>query len=244
MSQISLIAAPMSCQLTDKDRTFRLDVSRFQLDSGQALALIGHSGTGKTLFLEMLTLLRRPDAESVYAMLEGDAAVDLLALWNNSTALQRKRATLFGFVPQTGALLRYLNAWDNVALAQKLTGRIDENWLGILFDVLDLTEERDKRPESLSIGQRQRVAIARALAHKPAFVIADEPTSALDPDNALVALKLLMELARETGTGILLSSHDQRLLDQLSISTVQLLKAPDSSEKHVRVLLNTAQGAA
>jgi putative ABC transport system ATP-binding protein len=244
MSSISLIAAPMSCLLTDKDRTFRLDVSGFQLDSGQALALIGHSGTGKTLFLEMLTLLRRPEVGSTYASLDGDVVADLLALWGDPVALQRRRATLFGFVPQTGALLRYLSAWDNAALAQELTGRIDLDWLGTLFDVLDLTQERDKRPEGLSIGQRQRVAIARALAHKPAFVIADEPTSALDPDNALVVLKLLLKLARETGTGVLLSSHDQRLLDRLSINTVQLLKAADSTEKHVRVMLNTAQVAA
>jgi len=97
------------------------------------------------------------------------------------------------------------------------------------------------RPARLSIGQRQRVAVARALAHRPAVVIADEPTAALDPDAADTVLRLLLDLARETGCAVLLSSHDVARVGALAPARrirVQAAPSPDQPGLVLSTLLS------
>ncbi|WP_424986233.1 ABC transporter ATP-binding protein [Microbulbifer sp. S227A] len=202
-----LIVTNGRIELRDGDRAFRLCVERLALDPGQAVALTGASGSGKTLLLEMLGLLRAPGTGTGYTC----DNVDLAGLWHRGARnpdLARMRGRMFGFVPQAGGLMPFLSVADNIALPQRVTGRIDTDWCGALQDRLGLADVAALMPGALSIGQRQRVAIARALAHRPPFVIADEPTAALDSDTADAVLELLLSTASEQGSGVILSSHD------------------------------------
>jgi putative ABC transport system ATP-binding protein len=212
--------------LRDGDRVFRLQLDRLDLEAGQAVALTGASGAGKTLLLELLGLLRAPDAGMVYAWRDAAGeSRDLAALWRRgarSPELARMRGRLFGFVPQSGGLLPFLNVAENIALPQRLNDCGDAVWVADLMARLGLADVARLRPGALSIGQRQRCAIARALAHRPPFVIADEPTAALDPASADRVLELLLEVAAEQGSGVILSSHDVGRIARFAIPRLPL----------------------
>lgn len=202
--------------LRDGDRAFRLEVDALALEPGETIALTGASGSGKTLLLELLGLLRAPGHGTAYH--SGDT--DLAALWAQgarSAALAQGRGRVFGFIPQTGGLMPFLTVTENVALPQAIANRRDPARVTTLIDRLGLADVATLRPGALSIGQRQRTAIARALAHRPPFVIADEPTAALDPDSADRVLELLLEAARQDGTGVILSSHDISRMQRFDI---------------------------
>lgn len=203
--------------LSDGGRRFEVHVPELQLDPGQALALTGASGSGKTLILEMLGLLRAPQGGTSYRV----GNVDLAALWQGgprNPKLAEMRGRLFGFVPQSGGLLPFLTVRDNIALPQRVCRQPDPEWCASLIDRLGLGDQAEQFPASLSIGQRQRTAIARALSHRPQIVIADEPTSALDPASADQVLALLLETAAEQGAGVILSSHDLDRMDRHGIA--------------------------
>ena len=212
----------LATSLSDGDRRFRLSVEALSLTGGEVMAVTGASGSGKTLFLELLGLLRQPDAGAAYRVqAQGRGPQDLVALWRGGPRgadLARARGRIFGFVPQTGALVPFLSVAENVALTQRIAGRRDPGRVATLLDRLGIAGVARLKPQSLSIGQRQRVAIARALAHAPAFVIADEPTAALDPASSDSAMQLLLDTARAEGAGVILSSHDLGRLDRLGLS--------------------------
>lgn len=224
--------------LRDGDRAFRLVVEELSLDGGAAVALTGASGSGKTLLLELLGLLRQPGQGTCYRW-GGDRPVDLAALWRRGprdAELARMRGRLFGFVPQTGGLMPFLSVADNVALPQRIHGRGDAAWHQELLSVLGLAEIAALPPAALSIGQRQRTAIARALAHRPPFLIADEPTAALDSDSADTVLDLLLSTARAQGSGVILSSHDIGRLERFDIPRLTLSVTSDGPEVTSRPL--------
>jgi putative ABC transport system ATP-binding protein len=211
--------------LGDAGRVFRLEVRHLDLEPGQAVALTGASGSGKTLVLELLGLLRAPGPGTRFDWHDGKGTHDLAALWAKgprSGALARRRGALFGFVPQTGGLMPFLNVAENIALPQRVNGRMDAPWVSDLIARLGLGDVAELLPGALSIGQRQRCAIARALAHRPPFVIADEPTAALDPNAADTVLALLLEVAADQGTGVILSSHDVARIGRFGIKRLAL----------------------
>ncbi|MEP2031148.1 MAG: ATP-binding cassette domain-containing protein [Paracoccaceae bacterium] len=203
----------MQVSLRDQDRVFDLEIENVDLPAGSVAILTGASGSGKTLVLELLGLLRPPSPGGVYSILQEDTGnTDLAALWAQgprSEALAMARGHLFGFVPQIGGLMPFLSVTENIALPQKLTQRLDPEWCDTLIERLGLSGVAHMEPGALSIGQRQRTAIARSLAHRPAFVIADEPTAALDPDSADAVLDLFLEQATTQNCGIILASHDR-----------------------------------
>ena len=230
--------------LSDGDRAFSLQVEDLKLTPGKTVALTGASGSGKTLLLEVLGLLRRPGAGTLYEWFAEDgASVNLVSLWvngprNPDLALQRGR--IFGFVPQTGGLMPFLNVEENIALPQQVTGKLDANWCRDLMDRLGLADVSRQLPAQLSIGQRQRTAIARALAHRPPFVIADEPTAALDPESADRVLTLLLEMAEEGGSGVILSSHDLDRMARFGIDRLSLVSRTGEQGEALSVLEGTS----
>lgn len=243
----------LSVTLGDTERRFTLQAGAWSISAGEVIGLTGPSGSGKTLLLELLGMLRAPDAGQYHAVpLQGSDGPqqDFAAHWKAPDAMARcadARARFFGFVPQAGGLLPFLNVIENVAISQQIAGRPDAAWLKALLGELGLDKIAGLRPAALSIGQRQRVAIARALAHRPFCVIADEPTAALDPENAHAAMSLLIDAARAGGTATLLSSHDYPTLSQFPMRRMGLqIISPPSDPNVVSALvpLETQLGAA
>lgn len=224
--------------LADQERQFTLEIPHLEINTGKPVGLTGPSGTGKTLLLELLGLLRRPTACEQFKILSDADPLDLADVWNSRTTSPADvRAQMFGFVPQSGGLLPFLNVSENIALAQRISDREDKAWQQHLIGHLGLSDVQRLHPGALSIGQRQRVAIARALSHRPAFVIADEPTAALDPDAATTAMGLLIDVAVTGGAGVIISSHDLQLLNQFPMRRValDLVSSPGSQEAYSRL---------
>lgn len=213
----------LSVSLSDGDRRFTLVVPAMALEAGKVLGLTGPSGTGKTMLLELLGLLRRPAPGGTYQLESEGDTIDLATVWTRKdTSPPMVRGTHFGFVPQSGGLLPFLTVAENIHLSQRIADRDDATWQSELTARLGLADVATLRPPALSIGQRQRVAIARALAHRPSFVIADEPTAALDPEAAETAMGLLIEAATLGGSGVVISSHDLMLLDRFEMTRLAL----------------------
>lgn len=224
----------LTVSLADGERRFTLAVPEMQLATGHVVGLTGPSGTGKTMLLEVLGLLRRPAPGATYRLRHDSEIVDLAGLWGeHRTRAPELRSQYFGFVPQSGGLLPFLSVRENIHLSQRIAERIDDAWQDSLTERLGLSSIRNLPPAALSIGQRQRVAIARALAHRPAFVIADEPTAALDPEAAENAMRLLIEAATEGGAGVIISSHDLALLERFDIGRLALSVTSDSGAREV-----------
>ncbi|WP_210494080.1 ABC transporter ATP-binding protein [Patulibacter sp. SYSU D01012] len=174
---------------------------------GRALAIVGPSGSGKSTLLHVLAAVLPPDDGAV--VLEGRRIDD-----RGERARAALRRSTFGFVFQQGLLVPELDADENVALPMLLGGasrgpalRTAREWLGRL-GIGDLVA---RRPGEMSGGQMQRVAVARALAHGPAIVFADEPTGALDTDTAAETADLLFATVRESGSALVVITHDLAL---------------------------------
>ena len=157
------------------------------IEKGEKIVIIGPSGCGKSTALDVLAGILRPDSGdgSRFLLHTADGETDMLALWRAGRldALARLRGKHLGYVLQTGGLLPFLSARDNILLPCRCLGnmgrRLEAVWN--MATALGIDRLLLQMPASLSVGERQRVAIARALAHGPAIVLADEPTAALDP---------------------------------------------------------------
>ncbi len=180
------------------------DIS-LQIYKGEAVAIIGASGTGKSTLLGILAGLDTPSEGSVTL-----AGEDLAALTEDGRAALRARSV--GFVFQSFQLLPSLTALENVMLPLELAGR--EQARQSASEVLARVglEHREKHyPAQLSGGEQQRVAIARAYASRPEILFADEPTGNLDARTGARVGELLFGLNRERNTTLVLVTHDTRL---------------------------------
>jgi len=170
--------------------------------SGELLALVGESGTGKSTLLNCLAGLDEPSQGRV--LIEG---ADLSAMNEAQRALLR-RAKL-GFVFQAFHVLPHLSVADNVGLPLLLLKQPNPARVQAMLDAVGLGALAQRMPRQLSGGQLQRVAIARALVHRPALILADEPTGNLDARHAREVLDLLLAQVREQGTACLLVTHSE-----------------------------------
>jgi len=192
---------------------FELLVPELRIAPGEVVVLQGASGSGKSTLLDLLALALRPDRAGIFSFRpEHRAATDLWRLWQRDDldGLGQLRGTHIGYVLQTGGLLSFLTARENIALSCRLLGRDPGGLIERLAERLDISAQLDKRPGQLSVGERQRVAIARALAHRPGVVLADEPTASVDPLNAARILDLFLQLVRQSGACAVIASHDWR----------------------------------
>jgi putative ABC transport system ATP-binding protein len=177
-----------------------------QVNSGEFVAIMGTSGSGKSTILQLLGGLDLPTSGEV--VIDG---VRLSALGEEERTLTRREKT--GFVFQFFNLIPLLTVAENVALPFLIAGdslnrhraRVDE-----LLALVGLTEKAEHRPDQLSAGEQQRVALARALATKPAILLADEPTGNLDYTTGTEILDLLWDSADRLGQAIVLVTHDAR----------------------------------
>jgi lipoprotein-releasing system ATP-binding protein len=178
-----------------------------QLHAGESLAIMGRSGAGKSTLLHVLAGFEKPDAGHI--RWEGQSLATM-----NVSAVDRLRNQRFGFVYQFHHLIEECSAIDNVSLPLRIgsvLAREAKRRAAAMLTRLGLADRLEHRPSALSGGERQRVAVARALVHRPACVLADEPTGNLDEQSAAQVFKLFRELAIESGTALLLVTHDHSL---------------------------------
>jgi putative ABC transport system ATP-binding protein len=181
----------------------------FDMASGDMLALTGESGSGKSTLLHLIGGL--DSADSGVVAING---IDLTPLDDVGRA-ELRRGTV-GVIFQQFNLIPSLNVVANIAFQARLAGRYDSKAAHDLALRLGLKDHLHKYPEQLSGGQQQRVAIARTLAPQPKLVLADEPTGNLDEATADTVLAVLCELVTETGAGLILVTHSERLAARMS----------------------------
>lgn len=147
-----LVAKNLSVTLKDGDREFRLGIDALTVAKGEAVGLTGSSGSGKTLLLELLGLLREPDQGGDYSVTEGPTGQhDLRTCWSGKGAGSLRatmRGEVFGFVPQTGGLIPFLSLRQNIEITQKVSGRLDANWIDTLCTRLGLCDVQHMSPEN------------------------------------------------------------------------------------------------
>jgi len=175
----------------------------FEVRAGEAVAIVGVSGSGKSTLLGLLAGLDTPSAGSV--KIDGH---DLFALDEDGRAALRGR--MVGFVFQSFQLLPAMTALENVMLPLELAGAEDAGAPArAMLARVGLSERLHHYPKQLSGGEQQRVAIARAFVARPKLLFADEPTGNLDAATGQQVIDLLFELNRESGTTLLLVTHDE-----------------------------------
>jgi putative ABC transport system ATP-binding protein len=183
-----------------------LDGVSFDIAAGEWVALMGPSGSGKTTLINILGGLDTLSGGRV--VVDG---VDLAKL--NENALVRYRAEKIGFVFQQFHLVPYLNAVENVMLAQYFHSATDEKQAAEALERVGLGERLRHLPAQLSGGEQQRVAIARALINQPKLILADEPTGNLDEANEQLVIDLFRDL-HKSGHTILMVTHDPDIARQ------------------------------
>lgn len=194
------------------------------IERGEIVALVGGSGSGKTVLLREIVGLRRPT--------RGETRMFGVSLGKakrpERIAIQRR----FGMLFQNGALFSALNAFDNIALPLRELRCLPETLIRDLvilkMSLVELTQrDAERMPAELSGGMVKRVALARALALDPELLILDEPTAGLDPERSQLFVQLLRSLSRELGLTVLMVTHDINTVTELATKIAVL------ADKHI-----------
>ena len=177
---------------------------------GEIIAIIGPSGSGKSTFLRCINRLEEPS--------EGDIVINGKNIMDKDTDINFMRQEL-GMVFQHFNLFPHKTVMNNITLApmkvKKISKENAEKKAIELLKKVGLVDKKDVYPNKLSGGQKQRIAIARALAMEPDIMLFDEPTSALDPEMIKEVLDVMVELARE-GMTMLIVTHEMGFAKNVS----------------------------
>lgn len=183
-----------------------LRINRWNVESGQRIALMGPSGSGKSTLLHLIGGVVRADAGIVRV-----CSVDLHEL--REAARDSFRAARIGYMFQDFHLIPSLTARQNVELVmdRKPARKERKEAIAHWFERVGLTDRMNHLPSQLSRGQQQRVAMIRALVNRPPLVLADEPTGSLDRATAEHVMSLLLRLCEEEKLTLLTVTHDDAL---------------------------------
>ena len=200
---------------TDSAVVRALDDINLRVESGEWLAIMGPSGSGKSSLVNVIGCLDQPDSGDI--LIDGES---LRGLYSSSTKLDRFRAEKIGFIFQQFHLIPYLTALENVMLAQYLHSMTDKQEALEALERVGLKDRAHHLPAQLSGGEQQRVCIARALINDPSIILADEPTGNLDAANEEIVLRLLRELHAQ-GRTIIMVTHDP-VVSRLATRRIEL----------------------
>lgn len=201
--------------IVDMERTYGegehsltvLKEANLQLGTGEMVALVAPSGTGKSTLLHSAGLLETPDNGEIFV----NGTATRMMKDSDRTLLRRSSV---GFVYQFHHLLPEFSAAENLMVPQMVAG-IDKpqarERARELLSYMRLEHRAEHRPSELSGGEQQRVAIARAVANAPSLLLADEPTGNLDPETSDHVFAMLYKLVRETGLAALIATHNHEL---------------------------------
>ncbi|MDH3546125.1 MAG: ABC transporter ATP-binding protein [Gammaproteobacteria bacterium] len=192
---------------TAAGETHALKNITWQINSGEALAIMGPSGCGKTTLLNLIGSMDRVSQGNI--VVDGQ---DVTKMTERQSELYRLKKV--GFIFQFFNLVPSLSAIENMQLPMILAGVPKDERLERcqnLLDTIGLGEKGHKRPEELSGGEQQRVAVCLALVNDPDLILADEPTGNLDVANMEIISNLLISLAKERGKTVVVATHDQKM---------------------------------
>lgn len=187
------------------------------IDRGEFVYLVGKTGTGKSSLLKTLY--------GELPMKEGSATVagfDIKSLtWKTVPFLRRT----IGIVFQDFQLLTDRNVHDNLEFVLQATGwkdkKLMEDKIQDVLEKVGLKTKGFKYPFELSGGEQQRIDIARALLNSPKLILADEPTGNLDPETSDEIMNLLMQVSRESGSAIVMATHDFMVINKFPARTIK-----------------------
>lgn len=203
----------MSLNITNVVKSYRqgpekltiLKNLNLKVETGEVVAIVGASGSGKSTFLSLVAGLDSYDS--------GDIMINNQHL----SGLTKKQMTQFraetiGFVFQQFHLISHLTAFENLALPLQILNRpYDDSFILSELDNVGLRDRAQHRPTEMSGGECQRLALARALITKPSLLLADEPSGNLDSETGQKVMTLFFDQVRKTKTTTLLVTHDLEL---------------------------------
>lgn len=197
---------------------FALDNVSLEIGAGEMALIVGASGAGKSTLMKLLYREECPDNGQIVI-----GNIDVSSLSHQKVPYLRRR---MGIIFQDFKLLPHKTAFENVAYALRGLGaeeyEIQKRVSGAL-KLVGLLERAHNLPSELSGGEQQRVGIARAIVQGPPLVIADEPTGNLDPATSLEIFKLLERIS-DRGTTVLVSTHNQQIVEQFGKRVIALDK--------------------
>ncbi len=183
-----------------------LDNINIEIMKSEVVAITGSSGAGKTTLLNILSTLDKPDNSDKSSLVISNH--DVFSLNNND--LSKLRNEMIGFVFQFHELIPELNILENVCLPGwiKKDTEVETKAKDLLnyFGLIDLI---DKKPSTLSGGEKQRVAIARSLINDPNIIFADEPTGNLDSNNSKILFDLFFKLRDDYNCSVVIVTHNE-----------------------------------
>lgn len=187
------------------NRLVAVDKVSFSLAEGECVVLMGPSGSGKSTLLNLVAGLDSPSGGRI------TVAGKVLSQLNQEEKAALRRDEV-GIVFQDFHLIPYLNALENIMLAQYIHSLPDREEALQALERVGLRDRADHLPSQLSGGEQQRVAIARAIINEPSVLLADEPTGNLDASNEEKVLDIFRGL-KEEGKGLLLATHNREVAE-------------------------------
>ncbi len=183
-----------------------LDGVSFRIENGESVAIIGRSGSGKSVLLKQLIGLLQPDQGEVLIDSENIVAMDERRL----LGVRRK----FGMVFQSAALFDSMTVAENVAFGLRRHEHLTEpeiaRRVAAILEMVDLSGTEDKKPAELSGGMRKRAGLARAIVYEPQIVLYDEPTTGLDPIVSDSIDQLMVRVRDRFKVTTVVVTHDMR----------------------------------
>jgi len=208
-------------RLENVTKTYKGDVHALRnasadIQKGEFVFLVGPSGSGKSTFIRLLNKEERPDQGRIWV---AGKDIDTLSSWK-VPYLRRNIGCIF----QDFKLLPNKTVYENVAFALEVIGRpkhVIKTQVPAILELVGLGSKERNRPHELSGGEQQRVSIARAFVNRPLILLADEPTGNLDPATSVGIMRLL-EKINNTGTTVVMATHDRSIVDTLRKRVVEL----------------------
>ena len=201
---------------TYRTGTHALHNFSFNIDRGEFVFVVGPSGAGKSTFIKLMMREEKPTDGEIYVN------------GQNLVKMRRRKVPYFrrtlGVVFQDFRLIPYMNVYDNVAFAMRVTNvrrREIRERVPYILKLVGLEGKSKSLPEHLSGGEQQRVALARALVNNPPLIIADEPTGNIDPELSFEIVDLLSEI-NKCGTTIVMVTHEHNLVSEFNHRVIMI----------------------
>ena len=179
-----------------------------EIKTGDKVAIVGASGSGKSTFLSIISGLDKPTSGKV--IIDG---VDINSLSEKDLAIFRNQKVSIIF--QSFELVQFFTAYENIMLPLSIRDRKDPSKVEGIIESVNLSHRKDNMPSTLSGGEQQRVAIARAIASGSEIIFADEPTGNLDAVTGKKILDILLKIVSDSKKTFIIITHDMNIANQM-----------------------------